>query len=190
MANYTTAQIQAMITSAALSAGVPPSVALAVAQQESGFNPNAVSQPNSNGTQDYGVFQINSSNLASLGLTSNPLDPEANINAGVNLLAQYLTQYGGNVQTALWAYNAGPGDVSNGVLPASTSSYIAAVTAAIPNFDSTVPGDLTSDGTDDSTDAGVLDLSGTVSLFGYDVPTEWVLTGALGVGLLLFALRD
>src|ERR1700689_5137948 len=109
MANYSTAQIQAMITSAALSAGVPPSVALAVAQQESGFNPNAVSQPNSNGTHDYGVFQINSATLASLGLTSNPLDPEVNINAGVNLLAQYLTQYGGGVQTALWSYNAGPG---------------------------------------------------------------------------------
>jgi Transglycosylase SLT domain len=195
VANYSQAQIQQMITQAAANAGISPALALAVAQTESGFNPNAVSPTNSNGTTDYGVFQINSSNLASLGLASNPLDPQANINAGVGLLAQLLNQYNGNVQTALWAYNAGPGNVANGVLPASTSSYISAVTAAIPSFGGSVPVDLTSLDTSDSDSSDVvdsgIDLSGTISLFGYDLPTSLVLGGGLALlALVAFSFTD
>ena len=53
-------QIQQMITNSAQQYGVDPSLALSIAQQESSFNPNAVSPTNSNGTVDYGLMQINS----------------------------------------------------------------------------------------------------------------------------------
>jgi soluble lytic murein transglycosylase-like protein len=58
--------------------GVPPSLALAVAQHESGFNSNAVGH-NSNGTQDYGLMQINTINPKAFGIDGNPLDPQANV---------------------------------------------------------------------------------------------------------------
>jgi len=86
-------QIQQMITSSAQQYGVDPFLALAIAQQESSFNPNAVSQPNKNGTVDYGLMQINSSNLSSLGLTPNSaLDPQQNIDAAMQLLSTYTKQ--------------------------------------------------------------------------------------------------
>lgn len=95
------AQIQAMIVAAANQYGVPPSVALGVAAHESGFNPNATNV-NTNGTTDYGVMQLNSTTVQTLGV-ANPMDPQQNIDAGVSLLGQYLTQYGGNVQQVVMA---------------------------------------------------------------------------------------
>lgn len=190
--NLSTAQIQAMITQAANNAGIDPAIALAVAQQESGFNPNEVNSANTNGTTDYGVFQINSTNLASLGLTSNPLDPQANINAGVGLLAQLLNQYNGDVQTALWAYNAGPGSVANGNLPASTANYITAVTNGITQFGGSLPSTTSTDtDTSDTVSTFLTSIdSGTVSLFGYDIPTGYAIGGALALAGLIWAVMD
>jgi soluble lytic murein transglycosylase-like protein len=190
--NPSTAQIQAMITAAATSAGIDPAIALAVAQTESGFNPNAVNTANTNGTTDYGVFQINSSNLASLGLTSNPLDPQANINAGVGLLAQLLNQYNGDVQSALWAYNAGPGAVANGNLPASTANYISTVTNAITQFGGALPSSTDTDASSSDTVATFLSSidTGTISLLGYDVPTPYAIGGVLALFGLIWAMSD
>lgn len=183
----TTSDIQSQITAAALQQGVDPSLALAVAQQESSFNPNAVSKPNANGTVDYGLFQINSSNLASFGV-SNPLDPTQNINAGVTYLGQLLTQYNGDQSKALAAYNAGPGAVASGNIPSSTQSYVAAVLANQGQFSSSLPSDVTapsdSTSTDTTTSASVFDQ--TISIAGYDVPVVWGLAG-IGLGLLLLS---
>lgn len=123
-ATYTPSQIQAMIVAQANAAGVPPSIALGVAAHESGFNPNATNV-NTNGTTDYGVMQLNSSTVQTLGV-SDPLDPSQNINAGVGLLASYYAKYG-DWNTALQAYAAGPGSVSSP--PSSNvSSFINYVT--------------------------------------------------------------
>ena len=201
--SYSTAQIQAMITSAANQYGVPASLALAVAQVESGFNPNAVSPTNSNGTTDYGVFQINSSNLSSLGITSDPLDPQANIDAGVSLLASLYSQYDGDVTQTLWAYNAGPGSVASGNMPTSTQSYVPAVTAAMSDYGTTLPSDTDLTGADldlsdlsDTTGTDLSSISSSVSDFlatdvtigGYDIPGYAVAAGVglLFVGLLVF----
>ena len=198
MAN--TSSIQQQITAAATAAGIPPSLALAVAQVESNFNPNAVSPPNSNGTQDYGVFQINSSNLTSLGLT-NPLDPTQNINAGVSLLANLYNQYDGDLTQVLWAYNAGPTSVASGTMPPSTQSYVPAVLAAQSNYGTTLPDDdtdlsdlgLTSTSTDSTDLSSTVSsfLTGDVSLFGVDVPGYAVAGGAALLFLgLWYALAD
>jgi soluble lytic murein transglycosylase-like protein len=183
-ANPSQSELQSLITNAATSAGIPPSLALAVAQTESNFNPNATNT-NSNGTTDYGVMQINSSNLSALGL-SNPLDPEANINAGVGLLAQLYSQYGGNVQQTLWAYNAGPGSVTSGSLPSSTASYISTVLANQANYGTTVPDlSLTNPDMTEDDGSGLSDfLSSDVSIGGFDVSGAVVVAG----GILLLGL--
>jgi soluble lytic murein transglycosylase-like protein len=182
MANYTQAQLQQMISLAAQQAGIPASLALAVAQTESSFNPNAVSPVNNNGTQDYGIFQISSSNFSNLGLTpTSALDPTTNIQAGVDMLAQLYNQYNGNLSNVLWAYNAGPGAVSAGNLPSSTASYIDTVNSNLVQWQTEFPDDTSS-----------LDLSGsdTISLFGYDVPLNLAIAGGIGLAaLLLFAVR-
>jgi len=189
-ASLSSQQIQQQITAAATAAGIPPSLALAVAQIESGFDPNAVSPTNSNGTKDYGLFQINSSNFSSLGLT-NPLDPTQNINAGVGLLSQLYNQYGGDLTQVLWAYNAGPGSVSSGNMPTSTQSYIPEVLVAQANYGSSAPADLLGL---DTTSSDVADTTGIsaagfltsdVSVAGVQVPAYAL---GLGVGLLFLAV--
>lgn len=122
---------QQQIVTAAQNAGVDPSLALAVAQQESGFNPNAVSSAGATG-----LFQLMPSTAASLGV--NPSDPTQNIQGGIQYLAQLLQQYGGDISNALWAYNAGPGNQAKGVLPAETASYIPAVESLQSNWQSTL----------------------------------------------------
>ena len=192
---YTPAQIQQMITSAAQQYGVPPSVALAVAKVESGFNPNAVNSANANGTTDYGVFQINSSNLASLGISSDPLNPNANINAGVQLLAQYYQQYGGDLTQVAWAYNAGPGSVASGNMPASTANYVASVNEAAQGYGTSLPAlsdtgsSVTSSDTTGTTTGGSF-LSSDVSFAGVSIPQYALIGGAALLALGLWVALD
>ena len=163
--SYSTQQIQQMIVAAANAYGVPPSIALGIASHESGFNPNATNQ-NTNGTTDYGVMQLNSTTVQTLGV-SNPLDPQQNIDAGVGLLAQYLNTYGGNVTDALQAYAAGPGSV--GSPSSSTSSFINYVTGYSP------PASL------DLSNSSGLDLSS----LGISLPdlSSFSVSDALGLGV-------
>jgi soluble lytic murein transglycosylase-like protein len=114
-------QIISLLTQAANQYGLPPALVIAQAQQESGGNPNAVSPA---GAQ--GVMQLMPATAAQLGVT-NPFDAAQNIDAGVRYLSQLLTQFGGNIDLALAAYNWGPGNVSkNGFdnWPQETQDYV------------------------------------------------------------------
>lgn len=122
--------IQDQITATAIAKGVDPSLALAVANQESGFNQNAVS-----GAGAIGVFQLMPATAAGLGVDPNSL--QGNIDGGVSYLAQLLNQYGGNQTLALAAYNAGPGNVAKygGVPPfPETQNYVASILGSVANF--------------------------------------------------------
>jgi soluble lytic murein transglycosylase-like protein len=116
--------IQQQIVTAAQTLGIDPALALAVAQVESSFNPNAVSSAGATG-----LFQLMPATAASVGVTDST-DPSQNIQGGLSYLSQLLAQYGGDVSTALWAYNAGPGNVAKGNLPSETANYIPAVETA------------------------------------------------------------
>lgn len=182
-----------MVAASALAQGVPPQIALAVASHESGFNPNATNN-NTNGTTDYGVMQLNSTTVQTLGL-SNPLDPQANIDAGVGLLAGYLRQYGGDEAKALQAYASGPGTVASGSAPNATASqFIDYVQGYTPQAGidlgtsaATVAGLDTTAATDDGgmTDAATASTSGLLD------PTTALMigTGVLGVLLLVTLSR-
>lgn len=180
-----------MITAAAAQYGVPASLALAVAKVESNFNPNAENVNPATATQpsttDYGVMQINSSNLASLGISSDPLDPQANIDAGVSLLAKYYQEYDGDTTQVAWAYNAGPGSVSSGNMSASTANYVAEVNAADTSFGSSLPAvsGTTPDSVSSADTTGTSVFSTDVSFGGVEIP-EYALIG--GAALLFLGL--
>jgi len=80
---------------------VPPALVKAVIEAESNFNPNAVSPKGAKG-----LMQLMPSVIKDLGV-QNPFDAKENINAGVSLLGDLLSEYGGDYSRALAAYNAG-----------------------------------------------------------------------------------
>lgn len=83
--------------------GVPYALALAIAEVETHFDPDAVS-----GTGDYGLMQINTCNhewLAEKGI--DVMTHEGNIEAGIYIISQHLEKYG-EPELALMAYNCGP----------------------------------------------------------------------------------
>lgn len=119
--------IQSMIVRIAKEEGVDPAIMLSIAQQESGFNPNTVGD----GGKSFGLFQIyKPSHPDYKGGT----DPEANTRYATRLFKGLLNQNNGSVNRALWAYNAGQGNVNKGVLPASTKQYINNIAALTPQF--------------------------------------------------------
>ena len=105
--------VQSMIVNIAQQEGVDPSLALAVAQQESGFNPSAVGD----GGKSFGLFQIHQPSHPDY---KGGTDPEANARYGIRYLKNLLDANNGNVHDALWSYNAGSGSKAKGVLPTST----------------------------------------------------------------------
>lgn len=81
---------------------LPFALALAVAEQESGFDPDVISS-----THDYGLMQINKINFEWLRKRGiEPIDRKGNIEAGVLILSEALKKYG-DYGRALMAYNCG-----------------------------------------------------------------------------------
>lgn len=126
-ANTNARDIQSMIVRVAKEEGVDPAIMLAIAQQESGFNPNAVGD----GGKSFGLFQIYSSAHPDY---KGGTDPEANTRYATRLFKGLLNQNNGSVNRALWAYNAGQGNVNKGILPSSTKQYINNIAALTPQF--------------------------------------------------------
>src|ERR1051326_8048001 len=85
-----TTDYTAAIQAAAARYGVDPALALAVARQDSGPNPAAVSPVGA-----IGLFQLMPATAAGLGV--DPRDPVQNIDGGVRYLSQLLKQYQGDV---------------------------------------------------------------------------------------------
>jgi hypothetical protein len=92
------ADIRSAIADAARKQGVDPALALAVAMQESGFNPSAVNRA-SGAT---GLFQLMPGTAKSLGV--DPTNPSQNIQGGIQLLHDMLQRHNGNVGAALKEY--------------------------------------------------------------------------------------
>jgi cell wall-associated NlpC family hydrolase len=114
------ADLVPLFQSASAQSGVPASLLAAVAKQESGYDPSAVSSAGAEG-----IMQLMPSTASGLGV--NAYDPAQAIDGAAQLLGGYLKNYNGSVALALAAYNAGPGAVAQygGVPPyAQTTSYV------------------------------------------------------------------
>lgn len=104
--NFNPSPYDEAIHGAAKRHGVHPELIKAVIDTESKWRPHARS-----GAGAYGLMQlmpIAVQDLRRKGLNINPKIPEQNIEGGTKLLADLIQRYGGNVEHALAAYNAGP----------------------------------------------------------------------------------
>lgn len=111
--------------------GVPLYLLKAVAKAESSFNSGSVSKSGA-----MGVMQLMPETAEELGVVD-AFNPEENIMGGANYLSQKLVEYGGNIELALAAYNAGSGNVAKygGIPPfEETQNYVKKVTAYMEEY--------------------------------------------------------
>lgn len=108
--------------SAARKHGIPEAIFLNLVQQESGWNPNAVSPKGA-----IGLAQLMPQTARTFRV--NPRDPKANLDGGARYLARQYHKFG-TWKLALAAYNAGPKAVKKhkGVPPyKETRNYVKAI---------------------------------------------------------------
>lgn len=112
--------------------GVRPSLAFALALEESEFKVDAI---NKNGDSvDRGLFQLNSKSYPKLA-PQEFYDPGLNARYGIAHLKACLSQAGNEV-AALAMYNAGNGRVERGATPKKTLNYVSRILAYEDNISS------------------------------------------------------
>lgn len=99
--------VQDAIIQASNATGVSLPLLARIANQESGFNPSAQSEAGATG-----LFQTMPDTARELGI-EDMTNPYQSAMGGAKYIAQQLQRYGGNLNKALAAYNAGPGNVDS-----------------------------------------------------------------------------
>jgi soluble lytic murein transglycosylase-like protein len=119
--NPTVESFDTQISSAATKYQLDPNLIKAVMSVESDGNPRAVSRAGA-----MGLMQLMPANVADEGV-NDPFDPAQNIDAGARQLSSLMSEFGGNLDLALAAYNAGPNAVKRfgGIPPyPETQNYV------------------------------------------------------------------
>jgi len=110
---------------------VDPILVMALVQVESVFRPQAVSR-----RRAVGLMQINPVTARHLGL-SDPMEPEANLEAGIRYLASLKDAFDDDLKLTLAAYNAGPTTVRRlGKVPPikETQAFVNRVLGQVDHF--------------------------------------------------------
>ena len=119
-----------LVKRAAQASNLPAPLIYAVIEQESGWNPLAVSSKGAKG-----LMQLMDETATMLGV-KNVFDPVENVLAGSGYLRQLLDEFG-SLELALAAYNAGPGAVRRyglSVPPfAETQNYVRSILNQLKN---------------------------------------------------------
>lgn len=112
-----------MMSAVACEYGIPTGLFDAMIIRESGYNPVAMSAKNA-----FGFAQLMPATAFGLGVDR--YNPVQNMRGGARYLRQQLDRFG-QVQLALAAYNAGPGRIHNGLVPAisETQAYVTNIIA-------------------------------------------------------------
>lgn len=120
---------QKEIEAAAEKYHLEPALLAAMIEQESGGEPEALSPVGA-----IGLMQLMPSTAVLMGV--NPYDPAENIDGGAHYLELQLESFG-NLQAALAAYNAGPGEVQNGhwVKIPETLNYVQEIPALFRKYE-------------------------------------------------------
>ena len=128
MAENTRAYYMQLAREAARKAGVPEDLFLSLIEQESGFDPTAVSSKGA-----IGLTQLMPDTAKELGV--DPQNVEQNLAGGARYLSQMMSRFP-NLNMALAAYNAGPTRVAElGRVPnfPETQNYIKSVLGRLPD---------------------------------------------------------
>ena len=114
--------------------GVSPSLAAAIAYQESGFNNGMVSSANARGVMQVmpGTWDYVQQNLA--GRALDPNSATDNVHAGVMYLKRLLTDAGGDESAAIAGYYQGLASVQERGMYDDTQQYVANVQALRSRF--------------------------------------------------------
>ena len=109
-----------VIEEASRAYGIDADLIRSVIEVESGFRPDSLSPKGA-----MGLMQLMPETARELGV-EDPYDPRQNILGATRYLRQLIDRYGGDVRTALTAYNRGMGNVDRhpGKMPAETVAYV------------------------------------------------------------------
>lgn len=119
--------LRALIRTAAVSENLPPEIAEAVAQVESGFNPRAVG-----GVGEIGLMQVLPTTARMLGFSDalpKLFEPETNIRYGVRYLGQAWRRTGEDICATVMKYRAGHGETRYSQLSVAYCLRVRAVLA-------------------------------------------------------------
>lgn len=138
------ADVDSAINEMAEKYNLDPALVAAIAEQESGFNQSAQSE-----TGALGIMQLMPGTAEGLGV--DPSDLRGNLEGGAKYLRQMLDKYDGDVEKALAAYNAGPGNLDsvNGdisKLSGETQKYVPSVMERYNKFKNKSGGGISSSG--------------------------------------------